>query len=946
MNICRLKKNVTNNCSGLLLILLLSIHLNNAIAGIDNNAERIFNWAENQFDFFPTHEATQTFDSWRYRFYPITGIYTGVNINEEAVYVLGGPFGNQTVYIDSVKNILPLVLPYELETQQLNDAFTRILQAESDDNLRPETGHWESPEKPGSGLDVHYYGSNMLIIWYTYDEKGLPIWYLASGPFDGGKTWSADLLQFELTPPDNQLNSQSIGSISLNFINYKQALFEWNYNNNTGSEIIEKVVTSVLRPPLDITGIIIDSNDATWGVSTDLQGPVLTVMVYGYDNSGKPRWLYGNKTDADIENSRALLVDLISYTNGAGPNEDYKTSIANSGGSLVLNLDEIALQQDSSVDKASSIETNTLLNNAKRGISALNVDALNFGDQSTFKKNTQQANKFTLANFAPVIHGPEKVAPDSEGHIYSVSFLSDPILDLIPPNYLWQGYINVRHIVNNNSKRTTAAFTTPEDLPRIGALGVKLNFPNSNIPQEAVKIVTITRNDNSNLFIKLLALKEAQRGIASSFGVKIFSGTPPFTYSWAFSDGGTANSGTVTHTFTQLGPAWVEVTVTTNNAGKQIQRSERVDFNVVEGPFKAKITGPDQVNTGETASFIVNDSPTNEVNYIWNSNGEMQCGTSSFCSIKWNSVTFGTVTAQIVDLTGQPVGNLLKKQLQVTAESILIDWITSTPKLNIAEQGSWTVNIEGGDGPYMIRFIFGDGAQTVLPKPATGVVTASHEYNKPGNYQVFATVFDRNGNNASTSKTDIEVESSLSIKIISGPTGLAEFDTGTWVLEVEGADTVNVNVNWGDGKEGTFNNTESIQHFYTQAGTYTIQFTAVGSDGDKKSVTDSVNVFDDAVEHCKTELDPPCESGYVTLEHTGLNGNNNKTINTESIVECEQACNAETEFECKSFDYNPLDDFPTFEDLCVLSDKNRCDNVTFTSSDTHPWSYHERCSAF
>ncbi len=923
-----------------LFILLLVGYFNFVSANTNHDADRIFNWAENQFDFFPSHQSSQTFNQWRFRFYPDTGIYAGVNLNDGGVYILGGQFGDQPVYVDTVDNILLLVSSYELETQRINTVFSRIAQAESDEGLRPQTGHWENPNKPDSGLEIHFSGSNLLIIWYSFDANGLPIWRLASAPFDGSKNWSAELFQFDLVQLDNELTTQSLGSISLSFFDAKQALFSWDYNNSNGSEVVEHIMTSELRPARDFTGIYIDPNDPTWGVSTDLQGSVLSVNVYGYDRIGQPRWWTATKPNVDIETSKAVLFDLISYTNGSGPNADYQTPIANSGGVITLDLAEIA----SSRVKTTTLDNQQLYKEAKRGLSALSVDALNFADQSSFQKNTQQANKFTLPNFSPVIHGPEKVAPGSQGHNYSASFLSDPILDLIPPTYIWEKGINVSHIVKNNSNQTTAAFTTPENLPSIGTLGVELKLPSSNIPYEAVKIVTITRNDNSNLFIKLLGLKKVQRGVVSAFGVKIISGSPPFTYSWAFSDGGTANSGTVTYTFKQLGSAWAEVTVTATDDGREIQRTERVDFNVVEGPFKAKITGPDQVNTGEAASFKVIDSPINEANYIWNSNGEVLCGTSFSCNIKWNNETTGTVTAQIVDFTGQPVGKLLKKQLQVIAEPILIDWVTSTPKLKTAVQGSWTVNIDGGDGPYSVRFIFGDGSQTVLHEPASGVLTANHEYNKPGNFQVFATVFDRNGNNASTSKTDVEVESSLSIKIISGPNGLAEFDTGTWVLEVEGADTVNVN--WGDGKEGTFNSNESIQHFYTQAGTYSIQFTAVGPGGGGETVSDSINVFDDAVMRCKAELDPPCESGYVTLEHTGLNGNNKKTINTESIAECEQACNAETDFECKSFDYNPLDDFPTFEDLCVLSDKNRCDIVTFTSSDTHPWSYHERCSAF
>lgn len=53
----------------------------------------LLDFAERSFpEFFPTHEANQTFDPYVFRFYPRTGIYLGVD--GRAVRVLGGPFGD------------------------------------------------------------------------------------------------------------------------------------------------------------------------------------------------------------------------------------------------------------------------------------------------------------------------------------------------------------------------------------------------------------------------------------------------------------------------------------------------------------------------------------------------------------------------------------------------------------------------------------------------------------------------------------------------------------------------------------------------------------------------------------------------------------------------------------------------------------------------------------
>ena len=47
------------------------------------------------------------------------------------------------------------------------------------------------------GMDpVEIGGSFRALIWYTYDEEGVPTWYIASGSAQDGNVWTADLLRF------------------------------------------------------------------------------------------------------------------------------------------------------------------------------------------------------------------------------------------------------------------------------------------------------------------------------------------------------------------------------------------------------------------------------------------------------------------------------------------------------------------------------------------------------------------------------------------------------------------------------------------------------------------------------------------------------------------------------------------------------------------------------
>lgn len=77
------------------------------IYSLKNSTETIFNWAETQFSqYFPPKQLTQNFGPWQYRYYPSTGIYVGINNDDNGVYVLGGKFGQTPLFVDTKKTIL------------------------------------------------------------------------------------------------------------------------------------------------------------------------------------------------------------------------------------------------------------------------------------------------------------------------------------------------------------------------------------------------------------------------------------------------------------------------------------------------------------------------------------------------------------------------------------------------------------------------------------------------------------------------------------------------------------------------------------------------------------------------------------------------------------------------------------------------------------------------
>ena len=87
--------------------IILSGHFHLAAAEISSDTETLLNWAENTYPgYFPNHQATQSIEPWLFRYYPDTGIYAGVNKNDNNVYVMGGPWGGNPTIISPLADLI------------------------------------------------------------------------------------------------------------------------------------------------------------------------------------------------------------------------------------------------------------------------------------------------------------------------------------------------------------------------------------------------------------------------------------------------------------------------------------------------------------------------------------------------------------------------------------------------------------------------------------------------------------------------------------------------------------------------------------------------------------------------------------------------------------------------------------------------------------------------
>lgn len=81
-----------------------------AHADIISDSEQIMDDAQKVYpNFFPFKQETQILEPYRYRFYPSTEIYLGINQDNSGVYLLGAQFGDTPQYVDNTKNVITLL---------------------------------------------------------------------------------------------------------------------------------------------------------------------------------------------------------------------------------------------------------------------------------------------------------------------------------------------------------------------------------------------------------------------------------------------------------------------------------------------------------------------------------------------------------------------------------------------------------------------------------------------------------------------------------------------------------------------------------------------------------------------------------------------------------------------------------------------------------------------
>ncbi len=155
-------------------------------------------------------------------------------------------------------------------------------------------GLWEPTSRPGinQGFEYTPAGPNRALLWYTYEEDGSPVWYLASGAASEGNSWNAKLLRFTNDGATQQ--ATEVGDVAITMLDENDAIFTWNLFGRSGSD--RSINLSRGCPELNgdvrsLTGLWYRGSDGLGGASVLADQSAQGQVHYLYDDRGEPRWL-------------------------------------------------------------------------------------------------------------------------------------------------------------------------------------------------------------------------------------------------------------------------------------------------------------------------------------------------------------------------------------------------------------------------------------------------------------------------------------------------------------------------------------------------------------------------------------------------------------------------------------------------------------------------------
>jgi len=165
-------------------------------------------------------------------------------------------------------------------------------------------GAWGAEARSiNQGIDWQVGGGGRFAIWYTYDEAGVPTFYITDTvPVDtgsapiGGVFFRAVL--FRPTSNDERSSLNVVGEVQVTQISEGRMMYAWRLNGNHGAEMFAPVsgatcptIPSLGDEPVPLLGTWFSPDTAAGGSTVLITETTEAWIRFYYDNANSPRWI-------------------------------------------------------------------------------------------------------------------------------------------------------------------------------------------------------------------------------------------------------------------------------------------------------------------------------------------------------------------------------------------------------------------------------------------------------------------------------------------------------------------------------------------------------------------------------------------------------------------------------------------------------------------------------
>ncbi|NBB93160.1 MAG: S8 family serine peptidase, partial [Gammaproteobacteria bacterium] len=155
-------------------------------------------------------------------------------------------------------------------------------------------------------------GAAGVIVWYSYDDQGLPVFYNAVAGIENGRsTWAADLLR--TTSIGTRNNVDTVGRIAITALSPDDMIVAWRLNGAHGSERLTPDISTtcpeVGGEPVSYTGHWYSPAGAQGGTTMIVTAEAQAQVRYYFDALGVGRWVI--TTDAAGGGPLAEQLDVL-----------------------------------------------------------------------------------------------------------------------------------------------------------------------------------------------------------------------------------------------------------------------------------------------------------------------------------------------------------------------------------------------------------------------------------------------------------------------------------------------------------------------------------------------------------------------------------------------------------------------------------------------------------